>query len=164
MSAPTPYLDLAGFTTRTVMPSSDVTVVEDETPGKVVAFIAQHQAWIDGRMRKRYLTPFNANGATCPELVCKWLTTLVTPDVYRARGVNPGQDDQVARLDALADEARTEIREAADSVDGLFDLPLRDDLSASAIVAPGPLFASEQSPYAWMNRQRGPGRREDNRR
>jgi hypothetical protein len=163
MSASAPYLDLAGFTARTVMPASDITVVETKTPGKTAALIAQHQAWIDSRLRKRYAVPFNQNGATVPEVVLMWLVRLVTPDEFRARGVTPGQDDQVARIDALADEARADIREAADSKEGLFDLPLSDALTPSAIVQPQILSHSPASPYEWMDRQRRRGRREDER-
>lgn len=161
VSTATPYYALADFVNRTVMPASDVAIVETATPGKTAYLIAGWQAWIDSRLRKRYAVPFNQNGAQCPEIVLGWLTKLVTPDVYRARGVNPGQDDQVARLDDMAAEAKAEIKEAADSKEGLFDLPTLDGVNGSAVSQGSPLASTQTSPYAWQQYQRADGLYDD---
>lgn len=94
-----------------------------------------------------------------PEAVLRWLTTLVTDDAYRKRGRNPQDPSQV---DLKEDVTRVydELREAADSNTGLFDLPVSEDLD-TAIVTGGPLGYTETSPYAWMDIQRDAGRAND---
>jgi hypothetical protein len=86
-----------------------------------------------------------------PQIVLAWLTTLVTLRAYRKRGVNP-QDPQIDLLVKEAEQVRLEIKEAADSKDGLFDLPTNDDQD-SAITTGGPRGHSDASPYAWQDRQ-----------
>lgn len=152
-----PYLDLAGFTLRTVMPSGDVTSVETKAPGFIVAQLAIEQSKLDSRLRKRYAIPFTA---PVPEIVLGWLTKLITPEVYRKRGVNPA-DPQLELCEKDRDAALAEIKEAADSRDGLFDLPLSQSLQTSAVTSGGPLFYSEQSPYTWATLQGQDGREED---
>jgi hypothetical protein len=143
----TPYLDLAGFTLRTVMPPGDVQLVEMKAPGYVAARLVIAQSKLDSRLRKRYAIPF---ATPIPEIVLGWLTALVTPDVYRKRGVDP-QDPQIASVEKDRDEAVAEIKEAADSQDGLFDLPLNEAMQTSAITSGGPMGSSQVSPYEWID-------------
>jgi guanyl-specific ribonuclease Sa len=82
-----------------------------------------------------------------------WLATLVTPLVYRKRGIDP-TDEQIVAADAAAQTARDEIKEAADSETGLFELPLRADTSASGVDRGGPFGYAEASPYTWLDVQR----------
>jgi hypothetical protein len=145
-----PLYSYSDFIQRTAMPADDVAIVQAKTPGKVESLIAQHQAWMYARLSKRYQTPLPV---PVIEIALLWLTWMVTPDVYRARGATPGQDPQVDRFDKLADQARQEIREAADSKEGLFELPLLDTGAATAVTKGGPLAYSEQSPYAWADHQ-----------
>jgi hypothetical protein len=99
-----------------------------------------------------------------PEIILGWITSIVTPDVYRARGVDP-QDPQYALLEA--DRVRVvgtdgkggELREAADGKDGLFDIPINDTLPTA--VTEGPLAYSEASPYAWTDVERAIGSTQD---
>lgn len=161
MSAATLYLALSDFILRTPMPPGDVNIVEANAPGKVEAMIYGRQKWIDARLAKRYATPFNQGGRAVPEIVLMWLTAIVTPDVFRARGASPGQDDQLQRLDALADAARAEVLEAANSQEGLFDLPTDDSQTGTAITQGSPMAHSEASPYVWQDRQGRCGRSED---
>lgn len=94
-----------------------------------------------------------------PEIVLGWLTTLVTFKLYRKRGVNP-QDPQIEILLAEVERTRDEIKEAADSKDGLFDLPESED-EDSAITTAGPLATSQTSPYVWQDYEQAVGRAQD---
>jgi hypothetical protein len=49
-----PYEDLAGFKARTTMPSGDVDILEENSPGFIAQCIATESSWINGRLRKRY--------------------------------------------------------------------------------------------------------------
>lgn len=100
-----------------------------------------------------------AAASPVPEIVLGWLTTLVTDDLYRKRGRDP-QDP--AMVDLRDDVTRTlgEIKEAADSKDGLFDLPVSEDLD-SAVTTGGPLGYSETSPYVWPVIEKNVGQAED---
>jgi hypothetical protein len=84
-----------------------------------------------------------------PEIVLGWLTLFVTYDAYRKRGTNP-QDPNIASLIEDCKTAADEIKEAADSKDGLFDLPTSEDTD-SAITTGYPLAYSETSPYVWTD-------------
>lgn len=145
----TPYLNLAAFTDLTVMPNADVSYVETKNPGFIAAQISIQQSRLDSRLRKRYAVPFVA---PVPPVVLGWLSKLVTPDVYRKRGVNPS-DPQLELVEKDRTTAEAEIKEAADSKDGLFDLPLNETATpvASAIAAGGPLGCSQTSPYDWVD-------------
>lgn len=99
-----------------------------------------------------------------PEVILQWITQIVTPDVYRARGTNP-QDPEIQRLEddrirVLGTDGKGgELREAADGENGLLDIPF-DDALASA-VSNGPLGYSETSPYVAFDREERTGRCED---
>lgn len=94
-----------------------------------------------------------------PEIVLGWLTTLVTYDLYRKRGVNP-QDPQIELLVVEMTNVLAEIKEAADSRDGLFDLPVSED-EDSAVTTGGPLGTSQTSPYVWTDVERAVGEFQD---
>lgn len=153
----TPALDLTGFTLRTVMPSADVALVESKSPGFILAQSIIEESILNSRLRKRYAVPF---AAPVPEIVLGWLTKIITPLAYRKRGVNP-QDPQLELVEKDRDAALAEIKEAADSRDGLFDLPLSQSLQTSAVTSGGPLFYSEQSPYTSADLQLRDGSAED---
>lgn len=154
----TALLTLAEFKLRSTMPPEDVDALETAYPGFLLARLVIHTAWIHARLKKRYAVPFVES---IPEIARGWLTHLVTYDAYMRRGYNPGsQEDGQIKLDA--DMARAEVKEAADSNEGLFDLPLRaDSPSASGISKGGPFGYSEQSPYVAFDLQRDTGRGED---
>ncbi len=94
-----------------------------------------------------------------PETVLGWLVALVTVDLYRKRGVNP-QDPTIEMVREDATRALAELKEAADSKDGLFDLPASED-NDSAVTTGGPLGYTEFSPYTWTDIERANGRTED---
>lgn len=94
-----------------------------------------------------------------PETVLQWITILTTWDAYQKRGRNP-QDPLI--VDLKDDRARVlaEVLEASNSKDGLYDLPVSEDLD-SAVTTGGPLFYSESSPFVSADRQEAEGRLED---
>lgn len=144
------YLTLAGFRIRTTMPGGDVDAVEADVSGWIDAKLTSISAEIDARLAKRYATPF---AAPYPEVLCDWLERIVTPRVYRRRGVNPA-DQQIAALDADAEAAWKAIAEAADSAVGLYDIPLRSNTTDTGIVKGTPLSYAEPSPYDFIDRQK----------
>lgn len=151
------YLTLATFTDLTVMPSEFVGSIELVSPGWVDGQLAYWSSQIDARLAKRYAVPF-AN--PCPVAVTGWLSRIVTVRCWLKRGVDPN-DLQFTEIKADADAAWAEIKEAADSQLGLFDLPLRADTTASGISRGGPRSYAEQSPYVGFDRQGSTGRTED---
>ncbi len=144
-----PILDLEGFTARTIMPSADVDAVVADSPTFIASRIAVAISWIESKLRKRYAVPFVD---PAPEVVLGWIVALVTPEAYRRRGWDPG-DAQSAQIEQDRKDARDQVQEAADSRDGLWDLPLREDDATSGIVAGGPLGYSEPGPYEWTDVQ-----------
>jgi len=145
------WLDLAALKARSIMPGADVDALEASEPGFAVKRLTIRQAWIGARLAKRYDLSFPAGDI--PEIVLGWLTALVTLDLYLKRGWNPSSE-QDALIAKDAETAATEIKEAADSATGLFDLPLRESApGTSGVVRGGPFAYSEASPYAWTDGQ-----------
>lgn len=144
------YLTLAEWKSRTKMRAADVEDLEASDPGKIDGFLLAHtERSINARLRKRYAVPFSS---PVPECVLSWLTDLVTLDAFQLRGFNPSSmQDQLVVEDAK--KANEEIKEAAESELGLFDLPLRQDTTASGITKPAPFSYAEASPYAWITVQ-----------
>jgi phage gp36-like protein len=147
----TAYLDRSAFKARSIMPATDVDDLESIAAGWVDMQLEQVSRWIDSRLRKRYDAPFDV--ATCPEIVKSWLTRLVTLRAYLRRGVD-ATDAQFEMIKADAEAAAVEIKEAADSADGLFDLPLKDSSKATGVSQGGPFVYSEASPYDFIDVQR----------
>jgi hypothetical protein len=144
------YLDLAGFKLKTAMPDEDVDAVEASKTGYVESLLAEWQSRMDSVLRKRYAVPFVT---PVPEVVKGWLARLVTPFVYRRRGVNPS-DSQIEDIKEDAKAAWDEIMQAANSETGLYDLPLAENQQSSAVVYGGPLGYAEVSPWRWTEIQR----------
>jgi hypothetical protein len=151
------YLTLAEFKSASVMPDEDVDALDARYPSFFDVQLENESAWIDARLRKRYAAPFES---PYPKAVVRWLAALVTERAYKKRGVDPN-DQQAADIVQDEADARAEILEAANSVDGLFDPPLRADTTGSGISKGGPLSYSEQSPYVWTDQQVEVARDED---
>jgi phage gp36-like protein len=152
------YLTAANFKTRSLLPPEYVDAVEAVQAGFTDAQLEScSKLDIDARLTKRYAVPFET---PVPEAVLSWLTRIVTHRVCLRRGVDP-TDQQAADIKADHDEAKAEIKEAADSNESLFELPLRADTTASGISKGAPRSYSEQSPYVWMDGQACTGREED---
>lgn len=94
------------------------------------------------------------------EIALGWLVSMVDVDVWDRRGAN-AQDPTIARYVAKVEKAETQIAAAANSQEGLFELPLNDAESASAVQHAGPLSYSEASPYVGADRQEREGFVED---
>jgi len=145
------YLTVAEFAVRSVMPSEDVRALVTAEPGFVEALLEDLSDEIDTPLRKRYRAPFEA---PVPRIVKRWLTRMATLECYEKRGFDPESKEGQLIVNADA-AARADIQKAADSNQGLFELPLRaDGTDTSGIVKGAPLGYSEPSPYTWLDRQR----------
>lgn len=167
------YLDVNGFAARTIAPASLVSGTFIDPTGEFVDSrkVAALAAWvtfvqsrliietskINSRLRKRYLVPFVD---PVPEIVNGWLVASVTPLLYKRRGIDPS-DAQFASVLDDAKQALEEMTEAANSVDGLFDLPLNNFSTATGVQKGMPLVYSETSPYRWYDAQRQPALDDD---
>jgi hypothetical protein len=152
------YLTKDQFKALTTMPSAYVDEIETRAPGFIDARLDLQSGLISSRLSKRY-DAFGV-GDNAPVVVKLWLTAMVTLDCWQKRGVSP-TDEQYLEYKEAAVKADADIKEAADSVTGLFNLPLLPGSAASGIARGGPLTYSEQSPYVWADQQRDIGRSED---
>ncbi len=132
------------------MPAEDIARLQTQYAGFLDAQIAIAQSWVETRLRKRYAIPFVAGAE--PEAFLGWIVALVTLAGYQRRGFNPSSAENQLIVDA-ATMARAEVKEAADSKDGLFELPVRQDNPAGAVTQGAPLSYAEASPYTWTDRQ-----------
>jgi len=156
----TPYLDVAGFKGLTFMPDTHVDEVETDYPGWLLGQLTNRSRWIDSQLRKRYAAPFVA---PYPETVTGWLSDIVTLRAMLKRGVLP-TDAQFQEIKERHDKAEAQVHEAADSVTGLFDLPLAvggGALTGTGVSRGGPLVYSEASPYVFRDVQVCDASRED---
>lgn len=145
------YLSVEGFRLRTVMPGNEVDTLQTLEPDFLQTTLNELSAWIDARLKKQYATPFDKDAP--PLIVTQWLTRIVTLMAKAKLGWSPsGESDRASYIDPEA-QARKEIQEAADSKEGLFELPLRSDTTASGATRSAPLGYSEASPYVWMDHQ-----------
>lgn len=160
-----PYLDVDGFKTRSSMPNSSVEELEAQKPGYLAARAVMRSAQLNSRLAKRYVTPFGvapvspSTAATLvPDAVIRWMVAWLTLDAYKALGFDPSSEQDKTILDD-AKQADDEVREAADSESGLFELPLRTTDPKTGITQGGPYFYSEPDPYSWTDIQHEEARR-----
>ena len=153
------YLDVAGFRSRSLMAAGEIDYVENDSPGYIASRIAVRTSWIHARLRKRYgaSLPFEV---PYPEAILGWLTAMVTYDTMRKRGMNPSDPNAILYKED-AEKAEAEVKEAADSKEGLYDLPSFED-GDSNVSTGGPQGYSETSPYVAFDIERAIGRSEDN--
>jgi hypothetical protein len=130
------------------MPEEDVDDLVARYPAFVAAQLEVLTGEIYSRLRKRYKTPFDP----VPIVAKGWLADMIAPVLYARRGVDPS-DDQMQQLRDAAARAREQIKEAADSENGLYDLPLLDTADPTAIAKAGPLGYSE-GPYDYLDQER----------
>lgn len=152
-------LTLAAWKTRTIMPQADVDSLDALEPGYIQACLDDWWDEIQARLRKRY--DVAAMAVAPPRAVLRWLTKLVTKDVYDKRGYNPSEASDQAAIIGAAEKAEASIQEAANSQTGLYDLPLLSTSTTSGVSVGGPLAYTETSPYVWTDRQACRGRDED---
>lgn len=145
------------------MPAADVDALEALYPGTFVGVVTAVSAMFDARLAKRYAVPFGGDPfepAQVPEAI-KWhVAAVVVYTLWKKRGFNPSSD-QDALIEKDRDEALAWLKEAADSKDGLVELPLRADSNTSGIIGAKPISAHQASPYAWTDEQAYEGRIED---
>lgn len=153
----TAYLDLDGFKGLSLMSGANIDDLETEQPGWIDNQLLSWSASIDAKLRKRYAAPF---ASPYPVAVQGWLARIVTLRVAMRRGVSPS-DEQFQDYKKDAEDAQAELNAAGESVDAGYDIPLREDTTASGITKGGPRVYTEQSPYVWQNAQARVGRNED---
>jgi hypothetical protein len=95
-----------------------------------------------------------------PEIVLRWLVAFTDLDVMKRR-YRQTNDAALEDFKAAAAAAAGDVKEAADSKDGLFDLPV-NEASDSAVTTAFPLGYSETSPYVWTTEQARTGITQDN--
>lgn len=127
----------------TLLPVNVIDEVETRTPGWLTQQLTLVSSRIDARLTKRYAVPF---ATPYPTAVQEWLAHIVSWRCYMKRGVN-SLDSEATEYKAQHDQAIKEIEEAANSNVGLFELPLRQDTTASGVSRGGTRAYSEQSPY-----------------
>ncbi len=147
------------FKARTIMPGADVDQLETVEAGWLAQTLTDTWDWILARLGKRYNRA--AIDGSPPPIAVRWLAVIVTRLAYAKRGFNPTSEEDKESIIGAAVEAKAEIKEAADSKEGLFELPLASAPNASAVSRGGPLGYSEQSPYVWQDAQVAAARNED---
>ena len=154
------YEDFEGFKEGTIMPSVLVDRLEAERPGWISRRLEKRSRYIDAKLLKRYATPFDETSP--PLVVVDWLLAIVTLEAYGALGASVTSEMDKQLIVAPYEAAMKQIDEAADSKDGLFDLPLlQSKPGESGIVNGSPLAYSEQSPYVGFDDQAATAREED---
>ena len=144
------YLTVAEFKLLSSMPEAEIDALESVAPGWLDQNLITVSGRINSQLRKRYAVPF---ASPHPDTVRLWLAQLVTPLAYLRLGINPLDKQQVA-IEKVATTAQAEIKEAADAVEGLYDLPLRSDTDESGLAAPNTRVYSEASPFVAFDLQR----------
>lgn len=152
------YLTKTTFGQLTLAPRSYIEEIESQEPQWIDRTLVHWSEWIDDQLRKRYAVPFSE---PYPRTVVTWLVALVTPLVYAKVGVDASADPQFALIMRLYETAFTDIQAAANSKDGLFELPLNAGSVAAGITKTAPLVHTEASPYQWQVVQAEAGRLED---
>ncbi len=152
------YLDRNEYMEYSVLPMTTIDAVEAVQEGWIDRKLRALSSYaVDARLRKRYAVPFTS---PYPDAVCDWVARLMDPLTLKKLGVD-ATDEQFVSIAEDAKAAAEEIKEAADAVEGLFDLPIADTADASAITKGGPLGYSEASPYVGMDVQEYYARDED---
>lgn len=153
------YVTEEQFRLRTLVPAYVLDEIETQTPGWLNAQLEALYAEINARMGKRYNVPFPSPP---PSVVQSWTIHIVSLNAWLKRGVS-AIDETFAEYQKKHDRAYDEMKEAADSTAGLFELPLSAADDASGVKRGTPLVYSEQSPYVGFTRQARTGREEDRR-
>jgi phage gp36-like protein len=152
------YLTTSEFQSRTLLPAQYIDQVVSQAPEFVDFALTDRSGYIDSLLGKRYAVPFVEQ--PYPSVILRWLTVLVSLDVYMKRGFNPTDDDAQLFVKQF-DTTVQELKEAANAQDGLYELPLRQDLTGNGIVKGYARTYSETSPFVWKRIQRQIGGQED---
>lgn len=146
------YLTVAQWRLRTTMPAGSVDVLEAERPGYLQAALDDRAQEFHEILNRRYDVPFDMSSP--PRTLLRWITHAVTFDAYNALGYDASAL-QDKTIEERAEAALTQAREAANSVTGLYELPLRASTeNVTGITKGGPFSYSEPGPYDWLDEQR----------
>lgn len=153
------YVDIDFVKLVGSLPAEDIDLLEEKYPGLFDKLSKSVSRYFDSRLTKRYdVEDMHAD----PPEGLKWeVAHYILFFLWKKRGFNPGsaQDQLIIEDKKHADDW---LKEAADSKDGLIELPKKEaDGGAGGITRGGPLGYSETSPYVWMDRQEEDGRNED---
>jgi hypothetical protein len=144
------YVDIEYVKLVGTMPAHDIDALEALTPGTFSAIASSVSRIFDARLFKRYKTPFVE---PVPEVVRWHVAHVVVAALWKKRGFNPGSE-QDALIERAKDEALAWLKEAADSKEGLVELPIREATpDATGVVKGGPIADSEATPYEWVDKQ-----------
>src|SRR4051812_27546968 len=113
-----PYLTRAEFRSASIMPGAFIDQLEVAEPGWIDTRLLYVSSKLDTRLAKRYDAPFRS---PYPTAVCDWLARIVTYEAWLKRGVSP-TDEAADQYRQQHDTAYAEVKEAADSSTGLFEL------------------------------------------
>jgi hypothetical protein len=152
------YLTDEEFRIRTLLPAAVIDGIESKTPGWLNAQLVGVSARVTGRLAKRYGV---YTAPPYPEVIKQWVTDIVSFNAWLKRGVS-ATDATIESYKEKHDTAYDEMREAADSEVGLFDLPrVTDGATASGINRGGTRVYTEASPYVGFDVQADRARMED---
>jgi phage gp36-like protein len=143
------YVDIDFVKMVGSMPAADVDLIESAYPGTFAQLALSVSRIFDARLAKRYATPF---ASPYPEALRMHVANVVVWHLWRKRGFNPSSE-QDALVTAEKEAAEAWLKEAADSKDGLVELPLRENATTSGVIAAFPLGSSDASPYTWIDTQ-----------
>lgn len=138
------YLTFAEYKARSRLRDS---TIDRAGSAKVEVWLREYSSDINSRLTKRYAVDF-ADPGPKPEILLGWLTAFVDRDVQEFCGGPPeGREDEW--IVKRADRAEEKLKEAADSEQGLRELPLRDTdpLGSSAINKGAPMVVSYHTVY-----------------
>lgn len=162
------YVDLDFVKAVGSMPAADIDILETAFPGTFDAIAGTVTRMFDAKLTKRYSTPFGLDSLGAfdidrvPDVIKLNVCDVVIYYLWRKRGFNPGSAQDEDAIIGARDRAITWLQEAADSQNGLIELPLRDTgVDQNAVVKAAPLSYTETSPFVWADRQREIGSGED---
>lgn len=142
------YLTVEDYQGLTLVPSIVIDQSQALDPAWLNNQLTICSGEIDARLAKRYAVPLKQPS----NQVKIWLAKLVDLRVYIHLGVS-ANDQQIQLIVDNEANAKLEMKEAADCVTGLFDLPLIQDQQGSGIVSPKILSTSDATPYRWIRTQ-----------
>jgi hypothetical protein len=145
------YLTLVQYRAITTLDGSIVDLCG--TKGKnVQRWLDLASAHIRSRLVKRYAIDWSeVANQPVPDKIIEWLILLVDIPVCKCTGAIPeGRVDDWIREDEK--RVNDELKEAADSENGLFELPLREP-GVSAVNKGGPLVTSNTTIYGFFDAQ-----------
>lgn len=126
--AATAYVSEADFRKSTRLAVAVVNSIDTERPDFIDVALSERSAELNARLRKRYNVPLTM--AEVPTMVRRWVIVLVSYDVLTASGfpANGSEEPIVAEYQLALEQ----IKETADTENGLYELPLYADETGHA--------------------------------